>query len=160
MITVLFLMGSALAVHASVALRTTVANEAQSADLYAADTGAELGMWWQRNGMAGNPPNITVNGQTVSTTVGVSGTVPCDTPTPVKITGFEHGTVSATGGGLFSNVNGTGVTAGQRGRADRHLVAEGRRPDRRNHNARIAAAGNVAVRPPVPASGLAPRPRT
>jgi hypothetical protein len=110
LITVLFLMGSALAVHASVALRTTVANEAQAGDLYGADAGAELGMWWQRNGKAGNPPNITVNGLTVSTTVGVAGTVPCSTPSPIKLTGFEHGVLSTTGGGLFSNVNGAGVT--------------------------------------------------
>ena len=50
LITVLFLMGTALAAHISVALRTTVANEAQAGDLHAADAGAELGMWWQRNG--------------------------------------------------------------------------------------------------------------
>ncbi len=144
-ITVLFLMGSALAVHASVALRTTVANEAQAGDLYAADTGAELGMWWQRNGMAGNPPNITVNGLTVSTTVGVSGAVPCATPTPVKITGFEHGTVSATGGGLFSNVNGAGVTADNAVNRTGSWSLRIADPTGAAHNARIAAAGNVAV---------------
>jgi hypothetical protein len=111
LITVLFLMGSALAAHASVALRATVANASQAGDLHAADAGAELGMWWQRNGNAGNPPSITVNGLAVSTTVGISGTVPCPTPTPVKLTGFEHGAVSATGGGLFSAVTGTGLSA-------------------------------------------------
>ena len=61
LITVLFLMGSALAAHASVALMSTAANETQAGDLHAADAGAELGMWWQRNGNAGNPPNITMN---------------------------------------------------------------------------------------------------
>ena len=48
-------MGSALAAHASVALRTTAANEAQAGDLHAADAGAELGMWWQRNGHVRQP---------------------------------------------------------------------------------------------------------
>ena len=88
-------MGSALAAHASVALRTTVANEEQAGDLHAADAGAELGMWWQRNGKAGNPPNITVNGLTVNSTVGITGYVPCDTPSPTGVTGFEHGAPSA-----------------------------------------------------------------
>ncbi len=111
LITVLFLLGSALAAHVSVAIQATVANESQAGDLDAADAGAELGMWWQRNGKAGNPPSINVNGLTVNTTVGTSGAVPCPTPSPVKVTGFEHGAVSATGGGLFSAVNGTGMTA-------------------------------------------------
>ncbi len=110
LITVLFLMGSALAAHTSVALRTTVANESQAGDLHAADAGAELGMWWQRNGRAGNPPSITVNGLAVSTTVGISGTVPCPTPSPVRLTGFEHGAVSAAGLGIFSAVT-ANVTA-------------------------------------------------
>ncbi|HLQ48997.1 MAG TPA: hypothetical protein VK233_08480, partial [Candidatus Dormibacteraeota bacterium] len=111
LITVLFLLGSALAAHVSVAIQATVANESQAGDLDAADAGAELGMWWQRNGKAGNPPSITVNGLTVNTTVGISGAVPCPTPSPVKVTGFEHGVVSATGGALFSAINGTGMTA-------------------------------------------------
>lgn len=111
LITVLFLMGSALAAHASVALRTTVANETQAGDLHAADAGAELGMWWQRNGKTGDPPSITVNGLSVNATIGTSGAVPCPTPTPVKVTGFEHGAVSATGGGIFSAVTGTGSSA-------------------------------------------------
>lgn len=111
LITVLFLMGSALAAHASVALRTTVANESQAGDLHAADAGAELGMWWQRNGKSGNPPSITINGLTVNTTVGISGAVPCPTPSPVRLTGFEHGAISATGGGLFSAVAGAGLSA-------------------------------------------------
>ena len=145
LVTVLFLMGSALAVHASVALRTTVANEAQAGDLYAADAGAELGMWWQRNGNAGNPPNITVNGLTVNSTVGITGFVPCPTPTPIRVTGFEHGAVSQSGGGLFSNVNGAGVTAdnavARTGAYSLRIVD----PTGANHSARIAAVGNTTV---------------
>jgi hypothetical protein len=111
LITILFLLGSALAAHTSVALRTTVANEAQAGDLRAADAGAELGMWWQRSGNAGNPPAITMNGLTVDTTVGISGTVPCPTPSPVVVTGFEHGVISAVGGAPFSAVAGSGLSA-------------------------------------------------
>ncbi len=145
LVTVLFLMGSALAVHASVALRATMANEEQANDLYAADAGAELGMWWQRNGNAGSPPSTTINGLTVATTVGMSGAAPCSSPSPTRITGFEHGTVNATGGGLFSNVNGAGVTAdgavSRTGAYSLRIVD----PTGSNHNARLAAAGNVAV---------------
>jgi hypothetical protein len=145
LVTVLFLMGSALAVHASVALRTTVANEAQAGDLYAADAGAELGMWWQRNGMAGNPPNITVNGLTVNSTVGISGYVPCPTPSPIRVTGFESGAVSQSGGGLFSNVNGGGVTADNAvARTGAYSLRIGD-PAGSNHSARIAAFGNTTV---------------
>ncbi len=111
LVTILFLMGSALATHASVALRSTVANEDQAGDLNAADAGAELGMWWQRNGKPGNPPAITVNGLNVNTTVGITGAVPCVTPTPATLTGFESGVVSNSGGGLFSAVSGTGASA-------------------------------------------------
>lgn len=111
LITILFLLGSALAAHTSAALRTTVANEAQAGDLRAADAGAELGMWWQRNGNPGNPPDITLNGLTVNTTVGIAGTVPCPTPSPLLVTGFEHGIVSSAGGAPFSAVAGTGLTA-------------------------------------------------
>ncbi len=145
LVTVLFLMGSALAVHASVALRTTVANEAQAGDLYAADAGAELGMWWQRNGKAGNPPNITVNGLTVNSTVGITGYVPCDTPTLTKVTGFEHGTVSASGGGLFSNVNGTGVTADNAVARTGAWSLKVTDPTGANHNARMTVGATVAV---------------
>jgi hypothetical protein len=111
LVTILFLMGTALAAHTSAALRATVANESQAADLHAADAGAELGMWWQRNGNLGNPPPITVNGLTVNTTVGVAGTVPCVTRSPIKLTGFEHGAVSSAGGGIFSAVVGGGLSA-------------------------------------------------
>jgi Tfp pilus assembly protein PilX len=111
LVTVLFLLGSALAAHTSAALRTTVVNEAQAGDLRAADAGAELGMWWQRTGRSGDPPDITVNGLDVSTDVSISGTVPCPTPSSVLITGFEHGVVSASGGAPFSAVTGTGLAA-------------------------------------------------
>jgi hypothetical protein len=145
LITILFLMGSALAAHTSVALRTTVANESQAGDLHAADAGAELGMWWQRNGMAGNPPSITVNGLTVATTVDVSGTVPCPTPSPVRLTGFEHGAVSAAGLGLFSNVNGAGVTVdnafARTGSWSLKIVD----PTGASHSARLAVGANIAV---------------
>ena len=65
----LFLLGSALAVQASTALRASAAGDSEANALHAADAGAELGIWWQRQGNAGNPPSITVNGLTVSTTV-------------------------------------------------------------------------------------------
>ena len=145
LVTVLFLLGSALAAHASVALRTTVANETQAGDLYAADAGAELGMWWQRTGNAGSPPNITVNGLTVNTTVGISGYVPCDTPSPTKLTGFEHGALSVSGGGLFSNVNGAGVTidnaVARTGGYSLRIVD----PAGATDSARIAIGANLAV---------------
>ncbi len=145
LVTVLFLMGSALATHTSVAIRTTVANEEQAGDLHAADAGAELGMWWQRNGNAGDPPAITVNGLTVNTTVGVSPAAPCSSPSPTKVTGFEHGTVSAVGGGLFSNVNGAGVIAdGSVNRTGSYSLGIVD-PTGANHSARISAAGGVAV---------------
>lgn len=112
LITVLFLMGTAVAAHISVALKTTVHNETQAGDLNAADAGAELGMWWQRNGNLPAPvPDINVNGLTVKTTAVVTGTVPCPTPSAVKVTGFEHGAVSSSGGGVFSAVTGTGLSA-------------------------------------------------
>jgi hypothetical protein len=109
LITFIFLMGSALALHASVALRTTAANEAQAGDLHGADLGAELGIWWQRNGLAGDPPATSANGLSVTTTVSVAGGG-CATQTPVRLTGFEHGAASTAGGGLFTAINGAGVT--------------------------------------------------
>jgi len=69
LVLVLFLLGSALAMHTSLALRTTAANEGEANDLYAADAGVELGIWWNRQGLAGNPPAITLNGNSVATTV-------------------------------------------------------------------------------------------
>jgi hypothetical protein len=145
LVTILFLLGSALAAHTSAALRTTVANEAQAGDLRAADAGAELGMWWQRNGNPGNPPDITVNGHTVSTTVGISGTVPCPTPTPVLITGFEHGVVSAAGGAPFSAIAGTGLaadTATERSGTYSLRIAD---PAGAANNASLPVAAGVAV---------------
>lgn len=73
LVTFLFLIGSALATHASVALRTTAAGRDQAAGLYAADGGAELGIWWRRQGNSGNPPATTLNGISVSTTVTATG---------------------------------------------------------------------------------------
>ena len=145
LVTVLFLMGSALAAHTSVALRTTAANEEQAGDLHAADAGAELGMWWQRNGNAGSPPTITVNGLTVTTTVATGGGVACAPASPTNVTGFEHGTVDAAGGGLFSNVNGAGVSADNAVARSGSYSLKIVDPAGANHSARIAAAGNIAV---------------
>jgi hypothetical protein len=69
LIMFLFLLGSALATQASTALRASAAGDSEANALHAADAGAELGIWWQRQGNAGNPPSITVNGLTVTTTV-------------------------------------------------------------------------------------------
>src|SRR5439155_22605626 len=94
LITLLFLLGSSLAVHASVALRTTRTSAGEGNDFYAADAATELGIWWQRNGKAGNPPAQTINGITTSTTVtstpGAGGTCPAS-PTPDWISGMESG---------------------------------------------------------------------
>ncbi len=106
LITFLFIVASAMAAHASVALRTTAANEAQGGDLHAADAGVELGIWWQRHGRSGNPPDITVNGTNVSTTVSINGGASCAVRSPILITGFESGMVSKDGGGLFSKISG------------------------------------------------------
>jgi hypothetical protein len=97
LITILFLLGSALAVHASAALRATRASEGQGNDFYAADAATELGIWWQRNGKAGNPPAQTINGVTTSTTINVSGggggSCPAE-PRPMWMTGLETGFVA------------------------------------------------------------------
>ena len=69
LVTFLFLVGSALAVQASVSLRASAAGGDEASALHAADAGAELGIWWQRQSKAGNPPTINVNGLTVTTTV-------------------------------------------------------------------------------------------
>ncbi|TMC62444.1 MAG: hypothetical protein E6J17_06725, partial [Chloroflexi bacterium] len=94
LITLLFLLGSSLAVHASVALRTTRTSAGEGNDFYAADAATELGIWWQRNGKAGNPPAQTINGITTSTTVTstpvAGGTCPAS-PTPDWISGMESG---------------------------------------------------------------------
>ena len=94
LITLLFLLGSSLAVHASVALRTTRTSDRQGDEFYAADAATELGIWWQRNGKAGNPPAQTINGVPTSTTVtsvpGAGGSCPAD-PRPIWMSGFETG---------------------------------------------------------------------
>lgn len=145
LITFLFLIGSAMAAHASVALRTTAANERQAGDLHAADAGAELGIWWQRNGSPGNPPDLTINGRTASTNVTASGGSACPTRTPILLTGFEHGQISTAGGGLFAAVTGSGVTA------DASVARTGgwslriADPAGSSHNAALATSGAVVV---------------
>src|SRR2546423_14646449 len=68
LITLMFLLGSAVAVHSSVVLRATQTSESQGDDFYAADAATELGIWWQRNkgNAAGDPPAQTINGVTAS----------------------------------------------------------------------------------------------
>jgi Tfp pilus assembly protein PilX len=110
LITLLFLLGSSLAVHSSVALRATRASEGQGDDFYAADAATELGIWWQRNGMAGNPPAQTINGVTTSTTIttagGGGGSCPA-APTVKWMNGFEAGVVSpAVGSAAGTNLAG------------------------------------------------------
>jgi hypothetical protein len=146
LIAILFLVGSAMATHASVAIQSTAANRAQSADFFAADAGAELGIWWQRNGRPGNPPAISMNGKTVTTSVAVAGGGgACGTPTPTLVTGFEHGATSTAGGGLFSFVSGNGVSA------DAGVVRTGAyslrvdNPNNSNRNAVIVLSGATAV---------------
>ncbi len=143
LITFLFIVASAMAAHASVALRTTTANEAQGGDLHAADAGVELGIWWQRNGKPGNPPDINVNGQDVSTTVSVAGGASCATRSPILITGFEAGAVSSDGGGLFSSISGTDLVS------DATVVRSGGR------SLRIADPSNSRDYVTLPAAGAA-----
>jgi Tfp pilus assembly protein PilX len=96
LITIMFLLGSSLAVHASVALRSTRASEGQGDEFYAADAATELGIWWQRNGKAGNPPAQTINGVTTSTTIstagGGGGSCPA-APSIAWMNGFESGVI-------------------------------------------------------------------
>src|SRR5215216_3365082 len=114
LITLLFLLGSAMAVHASVALRATRTSAGQGNDFYAADAATELGIWWQRNGKAGNPPNQTINGVTTTTTITSSGGGPGACPPAVSVawmSGFENGTIIQTSApnnnlsGGFASVN-------------------------------------------------------
>lgn len=147
LITFLFIIASAMAAHASVALRTTSANEAQGGDLHAASAGVELGMWWQRSGKSGDPPDISVNGKNVSTTVSMSGGSACPSRTPVAIRGFESGALSTAGAGLFSAITGNGVTI------DSTVVRSGAHslriavPNGSRHNATInSAGGSLAAR--------------
>jgi len=112
LITLLFLLGSSLAVHASVALRTTRTSVGEGNDFYAADAATELGIWWQRNGKAGNPPAQTINGITTSTTItsagGGGGSCPAE-PKPIFMTGFEGGYLPSAGS--TENFTGTGGNA-------------------------------------------------
>jgi hypothetical protein len=102
LITILFLLGSALAVHASAALRATRASEGQGDEFYAADAATELGIWWQRNGKGGNPAAQTINGITTSTTIttagGGGGSCPA-APAIKWMNGFEAGIVNPPAGG-------------------------------------------------------------
>lgn len=145
LITFLFLMGSAMAAHVSVALRSTAAGDAQADAFHAADAGAELGIWWQRNGRAGDPPAITVNGTTVTTTITTAGGTSCVPPTPIRLTGFEHGAISNRGAGLFTTVSGSGSTA------DGTVARSGTRslriadPSGSRHFVTLATAGAVVV---------------
>jgi hypothetical protein len=109
LITILFLLGSALAVHASAALRATRASEGQGDDFYAADAATELGIWWQRNGKAGNPPAQTINGVTTSTTISTAGGGGGSCPAAPSITwmnGFENGWVWQASGANANNLAG------------------------------------------------------
>ena len=132
LITIMFLLGSSLAVHASVALRSTRASESQGDNFYAADAATELGIWWQRNGKAGNPPAQTINGVTTSTTIstagGGGGSCPADN-TPIWMTGFESG---AMGPPLYG-----APSAGLNVAADASVVRTG------SYSARVSPAGSI-----------------
>jgi Tfp pilus assembly protein PilX len=123
LITILFLLGSSLAVHASVALRSTRTSAGQGNDFYAADAATELGIWWQRNGKAGNPPAQTINGITTSTTIttagGGGGSCPA-APSVAWMNGFESGVIYRTNGSWSTNLVGgfTSVASGASGVVD------------------------------------------
>jgi hypothetical protein len=135
LITLMFLLGSAIAVHGSVALRATRTSEGQSDDFYAADAATELGIWWQRNPSlhpAGNPPPQTINGITTSTTIttqaGAGGSCPADN-TPIYLTGFESGVIPS------ASISGGGVAGGQ-GTPNTSVVRTG------TYSARVAPVAN------------------
>jgi outer membrane protein assembly factor BamB len=73
LITVIFLLGSSLAGHVSVALRAATRSMAHAGSVYAAEGAAELAVWWQRNGRSGNPPSITLNGVAATATITFTG---------------------------------------------------------------------------------------
>ena len=83
LVTFMFVLGSVLAVQASVALRASGATGDEAKALHAADAGAELGIWWQRQSKPGNPPSITMNGLSVSTTV-------TGVPSPISGAGWKQ----------------------------------------------------------------------
>jgi hypothetical protein len=116
LITLFFLLGSALAVHASVALRATRTSEGQGDDFYAADAATELGIWWQRNSKPGNPPAQTINGITTSTTIttaaGGGGSCPAGDPKPNFLTGMESG-AKEVGAALMPYFTGGGFYGGE-----------------------------------------------
>src|SRR6266550_7513895 len=123
LITLLFLLGSSLAVHADVALRSTRTSAGQGNDFYAADAATELGIWWQRNGKAGNPPAQTINGITTSTTITTAGGGGGSCPAAPSITwmsGFESGVVwTATGANAADLAGGfTSLASGSSGIVD------------------------------------------
>jgi hypothetical protein len=140
LITILFLLGSSLAVHASVALRSTRASESQGDNFYAADAATELGIWWQRNGKAGNPPAQTINGVTTSTTVtsvpGPGGSCPAE-PRPIWLSGFEGGYVPITTTDYFPATSGTAIT-GFNQTPDTGVVRTG------NYSMKVVASGAVS----------------
>jgi Tfp pilus assembly protein PilX len=142
LITILFLLGSSLAVHASVALRATRTTAGQGNDFYAADAATELGIWWQRNGKAGNPPAQTINGITTSTTIttagGGGGSCPASAPTPIWMTGFEGGSVPMTSSDYFTGTSGT-ATAGFSQTPDTGVVRTG------NYSMKVVSTGSASV---------------
>lgn len=146
LITLLFLLGSALAAHASVALRSTTNSKSQSNDFYAADGATELGIWWQRNGKAGNPPAQAINGITTSTTISAAGGGPgaCPAaPTQTWMSGFESGVLIQAAGGAKNSLAG-GLAAVNSGGA-LGIVDVVSSPARTgNHALRIAPNANQA----------------
>jgi Tfp pilus assembly protein PilX len=141
LITLFFLLGSALAVHASVALRATRASEGQGDDFYAADAATELGIWWQRNGRAGNPPAQTINGITTSTTIttqaGAGGSCPAGN-TPIWMSGFESGVIPS------AVISGGQAPQGSAATPSTSVVRTGA------YSARISPAGGGATVEPGP----------
>jgi Tfp pilus assembly protein PilX len=132
LITILFLLGSSLAVHSSVALRTTRAGATQSDEFYAADAATEVGIWWQRNGKAGKAPSVKIKGidtdVTITSAGGGGGSCPADN-TPLWMSGFEGGVAPSTSGALAGTTSQGGAVA------DTTVVRTG------TYSARISPAG-------------------
>jgi hypothetical protein len=137
LITILFLLGSSLAVHASVALRATRTTAGQGNDFYAADAATELGIWWQRNGKPGNPPAQTINGITTSTTItsagGGSGSCPAE-PKPIWMSGIESGYFPMSSAEWFAGTGGT-ATGGFSQTPDTSVVRTG------NYSMKVVSSG-------------------
>ena len=151
LITVLFLMGTALATHISVALSTTVANEAQAGDLNAADTGAELGMWWQRNGNCRHSA-VDLRQRADASRPRWMSPVRClaHRRRRSRSPGSSTGRFRPRRTGLFSAVAGTGLAADAGRRSHRGLLAQGHR-SRWSGQQRLAC-DRPAAAPPSPAS--------